>query len=276
MKNFINIKGVTYKIPERKVKELKAFLQDQGLQEYNLEREYRSLICNLKSKTARHLRVSLNKIPEAHHQVVKALLVEQTAKDLEQALTPVRRAPEGSVSVPEALIPLAEYRTSTSSGSQVGRGELIIPLLFENACVNEGGNAVCDVTISGINWHVKNGKPQSGIRMGSAKKKLFSATEIYKELIFAGVEPTDFNELNQGLLKSSLHEWAILTAMDEKSLYERMSHQAVETSIGDAAGIIWYNDGLLTFTNKDSLSLDSTTQFRSKLSTRGFEKILGE
>ena len=178
------------------------------------------------------------------------------------------------MSVPKALIPLAEYRTSTSSGSQVGRGELAIPFMFSDAYVNEGGNALYDVSISNVGWHVKNGNPESGIRMGSAKTKLFSATEIYKELIWEGAEPTDFNELNQGLLRSSLRDWSVMLCMSESELYEKMSKQAVNTSVGDAAGIVWYKDGVLTFTEKSDLSLDSTTQFRSKLSTNGRNKIL--
>ena len=65
-----------------------------------------------------------------------------------------------------------------------------------------------------------------------------------------------------------------MLCMSQSELYEEMSKQAVNTSVGDAAGIVWYKDGTLTFTEKSDLSLDSTTQFRSKLSTNGRNKIL--
>ena len=64
--------------------------------------------------------------------------------------------------------------------------------------------------------------------------------------------------------------------MTPEELYELMSEQAVNASVGDAAGILWYFRGAFTFTPKDELELVSLTQGRSKLSTIGKSKIIGE
>jgi hypothetical protein len=179
-----------------------------------------------------------------------------------------RVAPGGSsVPVPESLYSLAEIKSEKTAGSSFGRGELTIPLVFIDGKLG-GSNALFDAEISGEFWHVKEGTPTVGRKMGSAREVAFSATEIYKKIIKTGVvEPSTLGEM--GMEKFAEMLPVILKGLQESQnsaigsvdeLYDIIRNEVVEKSVGDAKGILWYNKGVYSFTEKEDLGVKGFTQ----------------
>ena len=88
---------------------------------------------------------------------------EQFAKDLFS-----KSGTEAEVPVPASMLGLADINTKKggNKATETGRGEFVIPFLFDDARMG-GGNAVHDVVIGGLGWHVKEiPRPNDGIRLG--------------------------------------------------------------------------------------------------------------
>jgi len=110
--------------------------------------------------------------------------------------------------VPESFWGIADIGTERggSKGTEMGRGELIIPLLFKNGELN-GANATHDVNINGEGWHVKELKSQNSyIRLGMGT---FGTSELAsvmgskvglstKEFSFERVEPALSTPIKNG------------------------------------------------------------------------------
>ncbi len=179
------------------------------------------------------------------------------------------RKSTGTIAVPDALLELADTRTSVSAGTQIGRGELVLPLLFSETKLG-GSNSPYDVNIMGENWHVKEEKPRVGSKMGSTSEKLITNTPILKQIAKTGIiDVTRFSELGMkdfanllpqmaGALSSTYPKSYGSISVDE--LYRLISEQAVNASMDEAAGIIWYHNGILTFTPKSELGVKFFTQ----------------
>jgi len=275
-----------YKLSAEQLDALKSWISSQksspGLDvaPYNVDESFSSWISGLPETLATQVDEKVKTaIPKAFQATAKEILSEVDRFDpgvLFSKSAPSPGAGTTEISVPAELLALANFKTPGSAGTQIGRGELAVPFLFKDAMVDPAGNAPYDVIISGVGWHVKEGSPTGGIRMGQAKDKTIAATEIYSRLVRGGANPGDLGELNQKIFKERLPEWADLLGISPEELYEELSNQAATAALGDAGGILWYRGGLFTFTPRDALQLDSTTQGRAKLSTAGRRKILGE
>jgi hypothetical protein len=179
------------------------------------------------------------------------------------------RKPTGTIAVPDALLELADTRTSVSAGTQIGRGELVLPLLFSEARLG-GSNSPYDVNIMGENWHVKEEKPRVGSKMGSTSEKLITNTPILKQIAKTGsIDVARFSELGMKDFANLLPQMAgalsntypaAYGSISVAELYRLISEQAVNASMGEAAGIIWYHNGILTFTPKSDLGVKFFTQ----------------
>lgn len=280
----VKIGNEDYDVPDDKAELLKTYISDTlkikkfdpdeylvGLENYpETAIEIQELLKNSYPQT-----VTIQNIVKKHLSGMYPAEIAATLSD--------RREAGGVVTVPEVLYDLAEFGTPGSAGSQIGRGELVIPLMFVDAKLATASNDPYDVTMSDQKWHVKEGKPSVGIRMGSAKGKSFSDTSIYQTLLSVGISPgTLFNIgakdlsslLVQALaaLKTSNIKTAYSNSVDE--LYDEISRQATSAALGDAAGILWYGNGKFTFTSKDDLGLKYITQGRAVLSVDSKRQVL--
>lgn len=282
----VNLGDDKYKLSPEQINSLKSWISGDeskpglGVTPYNAEENFLSWLSGLPEPLASQVSEKVESaVPKAFQSTVKEILSDIdnfNPQVLFSQSVPASDTGTSEVSVPPELLPLADFKTPGSAGTQIGRGELVIPFLFDNAMVDPAANAPYDVIIDGVGWHVKEGSPSGGIRMGQAKDKTIAATEIYTRLVRAGANPGDLGELNQKIFKARLPEWAGLLDMSPEELYDEISTQASAAALGDAGGILWYRGGLLTFTPRNALQLDSTTQGRAKLSIAGRRKILGE
>lgn len=282
----VKIDDEDYDIPEDKVDQLKTFISKKlGVQKFNPEgyleglKDYPEAAIEVQSllKTAYPQDKQLLNVVKKHLSSLYPAEIVAILSD--------RRPPTGTVTVPEALYDLAEYRTSSTAGKQIGRGELAIPFLFEDAKLSTASNDPYDATISGEKWHVKEAKPSIGVRMGSAKGKSFSDTKIYQQIMQTGiVSPgTLFNVGAADLSKILVQIAGALSSSNAKlssgssveSLYDEISRQVTSASLGEAAGVLWYTNGTFTFTPASELGLKYFTQGRAVLSVNSKEQVLG-
>jgi len=280
----VKIGDQEFDIPEDKIDSLKAYIQKKlGVNPHDPEAEYAAVLAGLRRiKSSDLLALMLDEkirtdYPVKMQDTVKRIISKVDVRLLSRALFSVSST-DGVVEVPAALLDLANFKTPKSAGSQIGRGELSIPLLFDDASLAPKSNDPYDAKIAGEDWHVKEGNPNSGVRMGSAREKLFSATPIYSALVKVGVTPSTLNELGIMRFAEMLPNWAELQPFrgaTVESLYDFMSEQAVEAAVGSAAGIVWYSNGKYEFTPKEILSLKGITQGRAILSTGAKSAVLG-
>ena len=220
----------------------------------------------------------IESLPASVTSIAKLLLYEAYTEDPEEftrALFSVQND-SGAVAVPDIFLPIANYRTSSTAGAQIGRGELVVPFLFSDGEIATGGNALYDVDINGNGWHVKESTNTSGIKMGSASGKLITNINTVKTMLSAGiVDISDITEMGIRKFRQLLPIWSEKMQMSELELYDLVNEESVANSIGDAKGILWYWKGMLTFNTSDELSIQGTTQGRIILSAKGREKVLG-
>jgi hypothetical protein len=280
----VKIGDQEFDIPEDKIDSLKAYIQKKlGVNPHDPAAEYAAVLAGLRRMKRSDLAAALDEkirtgYPAKMQDAVKHMVSKVDVRILSKALFSRARSVDSVVEVPTALFNLAEFKTPGSAGSQIGRGELSIPLLFDDASLALKSNDQYDAKISGEDWHVKEGSASDGIRMGSAREKLFSSTPVYSALVKAGVSPSNVNELGTKKFAEMLPVWANLQPFEGatvESLYEFMSDQAVEAAVGSAAGIAWYLDGKYEFTQKSRLSLKGITQGRAILSVGARSTVLG-
>lgn len=161
-----------------------------------------------------------------------------------------------TVIVPPGFKPLAEYKTpDASSASQHGKGELVVPLLFNNAMMMRGQNPPYDVMIDEKPWHVKSyASMKQAIRMGGAEDRTLVYTEIYDDLIAAGFKSAEFQSLNEKSYIQSLKFYfqKLNTKFPGKyssikGVIDAFNKQAIEASMGKAEGICFYTGGTFSF-----------------------------
>ena len=203
---------------------------------------------------------------------VKRLLSSMDPKEISSILKERKPGPgpevkKLNVEVPAALVSLANTRTAKSAGEQIGRGELAIPLVFLDAQVG-GSNTVYDATIQGEAWHVKEGNPQLGIKMGSARGKTFAATNIYRKILKTGVvSPDELGEMGMQKFSQMLSDvFAALQSSGDtefdsiESLYDQISKEVSAAALGEAAGILWFDGSSYVFTRNEILGVKAFTQ----------------
>lgn len=282
----VKIDDEDYDIPEDKVDLLRTFISKKlGVQKFNPEGYLEGLKDHPEAavELQRLLKTAYPQDKQILNVVKKHLTGLYPAEIV--AILSDRKPPAGTVTLPESLYDLAEYRTATTSGKQIGRGELAIPLLFEDAKLSTSSNDPYDATISGEKWHVKEAKPSVGVRMGSAKGKSLLDTRIYQQIMQTGVVSPSalFNvgaaDLSRILVQitGALSSAGIKLSSENsvESLYDELSRQVTAVSLGEAAGILWYTNGTFTFTPESELGIKYFTQGRAVLSVNSRAQVLG-
>ena len=185
--------------------------------------------------------------------------------------------------MPEVLRDVARLSTNPKAGGmQIGAGEIVIRLMFENTSTGEKSNSLYDVTINNEPWHVKAGSKTAGIKMGSAKGKLLTSTPFVLKLVRMGISDiSDLTEFGQKQFANLLKKWSDefkkndLQDYTPGNIYKIINAEAIKAAVGDAVGIVWYENNSLFFATKDIISIVATTQGgRIVVSVAGKEKIL--
>jgi|694.fasta_scaffold03138_22 hypothetical protein len=215
---------------------------------------------------------------------LKILLSKKDPAKLEASLFKLAAAPANtSINVPEVLRDVARLSTNPKAGGmQIGAGEIVIRLMFENTSTGEKSNSLYDVTINNEPWHVKAGSKTAGIKMGSAKGKLLTSTPFVLKLVRMGISDiSDLTEFGQKQFANLLKKWSDefkkndLQDYTPENIYKIINAEAIKAAVGDAVGIVWYENNSLFFATKDIISIVATTQGgRIVVSVAGKEKIL--
>jgi hypothetical protein len=215
---------------------------------------------------------------------LKILLSKKDPQELVKALFKIQNVPDNArVDVPNPLQDVARLCTNPQAGGmQIGAGEIAIRLMFASTGDGEKSNSLYDVTISGRPWHVKAGSKTTGIKMGSAKGKLFVNTPFVLKLVRADLsEIGDLTEFGQKQFASMLVKWAAEFAKNgvqdldtPKKVYDKINTEAVDAAMGSADGIAWYEGNSLYFAKKDIISVVAVTQGRSVVAVEGKQKIM--
>lgn len=215
---------------------------------------------------------------------LKILLSKKDPQELVEALFKIQDVPDNAgVNVPKPLQDVARLCTNPQAGGmQIGAGEIAIRLMFADTGDGEKSNSLYDVTISGRPWHVKAGSKTTGIKMGSAKGKLFVNTPFVLKLVRAGMSNIgDLTEFGQKQFASMLAKWAAEFAKEgiedlgtAGEVYDQINAEAVNAAMGNADGIAWYESNSLYFAKKDIISIVAVTQGRSVVAVQGKQKIM--
>ena len=135
-------------------------------------------------------------------------------KALAKHLFSLSKVPSGAgetgMDVPSDFYGLADIGTARggSKGTEMGRGEYLIPLLFDRGELG-GANATHDVTINGDGWHVKELKNRNTyIRLG---KNTFADSKLASTLgpVLGGKAKTEFalsTVFSDGIVKDGVIE----------------------------------------------------------------------
>lgn len=293
MESLVVVDDVEYDLTPDQIKLIKDYLNGElKAVVFNLEDKFEMFLNDLAAAggDAAGVKEKVSLFSPSAMRFVKRFLVKSdviSAPDVFFSKPPPPPNSETTVDVPAELLGLASYKTpNKEAGEQHGSGELVIPLLFQKASMHGGTNPPYDVQINEVNWHVKGHSSKESVRMGEATGFTFDATDIYHDLVKAGISPADLGTLGFYKLTERLPEF--LDVLQEKfpakyrdlkspaDLYVVMNNQAVEKSIGAAAGVCFYYTGILQFVPASQLSFMGTTQSgRIRLSMEGKEKVEG-
>ena len=201
--------------------------------------------------------------------------------DALEALGPEDRqkAPTGeqtqSIEIPPELSSIMNFAIK-GGGKSVGKGEFVIPLMFQGAQLARGSNAEFDVSIEGVGYHVKEANPQSGIKFGSKQGGTWSGSDWQsyvkeaakspawngaveqlpdvdaKEIIkrvgtgeMGNADPPYFQQMIQLYAIVSHKDPDALTSpnTDVNDIYENICKEARNRAVGDGYGTIWATGG---------------------------------
>ena len=160
---------------------------------------------------------------------------------LDKALFSVE-SPGSSVKVPDVLKPVAEINTVSGGGSkadEIGKGELVVPLLFKDA-QGAFGNALYDVTVNGENWHLKgiagiNSSVRSSKLLGPVGKAVTDAIG------------TEKGELGASRLRDNYKQAASIMGLPEDSTpsfvldeFQKKINDEYRSSLTNESGVVFY------------------------------------
>ena len=166
------------------------------------------------------------------------------------------------------LLPLG-YITATL-GVEVGKGEILAALAFEDGIMNDESNGPYDIKIGENFWHVKAYNPNHGLRFSNKDEFSIRNTGIFQQL------PSNLRskalEINNTDLVKEMQKWGKgikgkLLEDDEGNpldsdyeVFEAWSRQSVKAAIGDAQGVIWFYNDTFVVSHPRDLILFGTTQ----------------
>tara|TARA_R100000541_G_scaffold53203_1_gene61160 strand:- start:659 stop:1891 length:1233 start_codon:yes stop_codon:yes gene_type:complete len=178
-------------------------------------------------------------------------------KSLAKHLFSLKTIPGGAgntgMNVPTDFYGLADIGTARggSKGTEMGRGEYLIPLLFDRGELG-GANATHDVTINGKGWHVKELKNKNTyIRLG---KNTFADSKLASTLgkVLGGKSKTEFalttvfadGMVRDGVIEALNNEYGGVEN-DYDALIKIQSELDIEMkrdgiADGDGQGVIFY------------------------------------
>lgn len=139
-----------------------------------------------------------------------ATLLDATLDDIVSFVMSQRHTPVSDVSVPASLRDAIHVRaTRATHGMEVGSGEMLVPLLFADACWNSN-NSLHDVTIMNEQWHVKYLHDESSTApMG---KRSYPDSDLARELMSIGMLCESLT-INGHARQSYAHNWRSIGAL---------------------------------------------------------------
>ena len=173
----ISLQGKSYQIPKSKAEELLGLMSDMGIEEFDplktpaeegfaAESHWKNWVSDVEGI------ISEDKLSKLYFKLYELGSASTKTKFLDNVLSAIYDAdpnalakdlfsvdgPSESVSIPPSLLQIAQLNTVSAGGSkanEIGKGELVIPLLFADAR-GEYGNALYDLQVGGQNWHCKS------------------------------------------------------------------------------------------------------------------------
>lgn len=211
-------RGKTVKGPKRK---LPIFAEDESWQEWltsvegiipdkKLQKLY-FVLYDITSNTftTNYIQELLDEIYNADPNVLANELFSLSTPDTSEA----------GYKIPDSLLGIADINTSRggSKGSETGRGEFLIPLIFDRAELG-GSNAPHDVYINGDGWHVKELQTRKTyVRLGMGT---FPGSELGKLISSkVGISTKEFNvkRVTEALTTPVLpNKLSVIDALNEK------------------------------------------------------------
>lgn len=167
------------------------------------------------------------------------------------------------VEVPQVLKPIAEIDTVAGGGSkadEIGKGELVVPLLFKDA-QGAFGNALYDVTVNGQNWHLKgiagiNSSVRSSKLLGPIGKAVTDAIGTSKGELGAGRLRDNYKQVAEIMdLPDDSTPSEVLNAFQEKINSE------YREQLTNEAGVVFYisKTSTLYFRKPDEVIVNNIT-----------------
>jgi hypothetical protein len=239
--------------------------------------------------------------PLKERDAVKQLIIAAYQEDPEQLKNTFRNdfqqsdLPTSDTEVVEIQIPvgfskMAEY--SLTGGKSIGAGEFVIPFMFAGAQISPGGNAIHDVSIDGVGYHVKADNPASGIRFGPRKGGAAAGSKMARDisavddelwiegedaLSDADLAGMSSLEIAEGLLIKIIKKFSRILkdaktsgspmstrsqydSLEPTDIYNAWSDEAAERAVGGGYGTIFYHDNKLIFVPEAAHSLRQLTQ----------------
>ena len=210
--------------------------------------------------------------------------------DFQQSTTPTSSEEVTVVDIPPGFSKMAEY--SLTGGKSIGAGEFVIPFMFKGAQISPGGNAIHDVTIDGVGYHVKADDPSKGIRFGPRKGGAAAGSSMARDisavdddlwttgedaLSEADMAGMSSLEIAEGLLIKIINKYSRILKDAEASgspintrseyegtdpvdIYNAWSAEAAERAVGGGYGTIFYHNNTLIFVPEAAHSLKQLTQ----------------
>lgn len=255
------IGGTEFLLSDLDIDLVKDFINTQlKTNDFSVEKSFGEFISSLGAVGPRVQKTVNGFSPRARDIVVRELISSIDVIEPSDFFSLSVPAPDengiATVSVPPGFRSLAEYKTpDATAASQHGKGELVIPLLFNDASMVGGQSPAYDVKIDKKPWHVKSySSIKKAIRMGAAEGRTFINTEIFDELTASGFKGAEFISLNETSYIQSLNFYFQDLKKNFPSkyksiedVYNAFNQQAVTAAMGKAAGICFYVDGAFSF-----------------------------
>ncbi len=193
--------------------------------------------------------------------------------------------PPRELAVPPSMEGLADINTKKGGGkgSETGRGEFVVPFLFQDGRMG-GGNAKHDVVISGIGWHVKElDSMTQSIRLGQNTYAGSPTGDLLKNEVGMKASELSWNGAKETAVLKNLQKSAanpskksIMDALEATSpqealveLQRRLNEEMREMGIGDGGGVLFLVRGTLYFVPKDECVCGGATQSAHRVAMPG-------
>lgn len=217
------------------------------------------------SSTFKQIKGVLDSIPETLIKDFKKLLSKIDKANLKIEVGSLKS--HGVINLNDAVPNLLPIGAITStSGIEIGKGELLAALAFEDGIMNNEANGPYDIRIGDQFWHLKAYNPNHGLRFSNKEDFSVRNTGIYKQLPKRLQEKS--RDLNNTDLVKYMQKWKDLGLVDDdgnklvtdEDVFNTWSAQCVKAAIGEASGVIWFFKDHFVVSHAIDLILFGTTQ----------------